>query len=182
MKNFYLLNIAFLFMISIGFSQERKITKSGTITFEASVPSFEEVKATNNSVSCILNTNTGELASLALVKGFRFKVALMEEHFNENYIESNKYPKATFKGTIKNFNLMSLSTDVPKTLVLNGILSIHGKTKEITTSVTLKKIKNDIELQSQFIVTPSDFDIHIPKVVSKKVAETVTIKIDFLLK
>ena len=67
-------------------SQGRYITKTGEINFEASVPSFEEVKAKNSNVSAILNSDNGEFATLALMKGFRFKVALMEEHFNENYI------------------------------------------------------------------------------------------------
>ncbi len=179
---FSFLHITFLFMIFTGFSQERKITKSGSITFEASVPSFEEVKATNNTVSCILDTSTGDIASLALTKGFRFKIALMEEHFNENYLESTKFPKATFKGTITNFELKNLNSKVPKILTLRGILSIHGKSKEINTNIAVKKINEDIELKSEFIVTPADFNIQIPKIVRNKVAETVTIKIDFLLK
>src|SRR5688500_14963512 len=86
-----------LLLLSAGVSAQKMITKTGKVTFEASVPSFEEVKATHDAVTCVLNPATGEIASLALIKGFRFKIALMEEHFNENYIESNKYPKATFK-------------------------------------------------------------------------------------
>ncbi len=87
--------IAFVVLIALcSFApiQEKKLTKTGTITFEASVPSFEEVKGKNTAVTCILNTSNGEIAALALMKGFRFKVALMEEHFNENYIESSKFP------------------------------------------------------------------------------------------
>src|SRR6187549_3993369 len=83
-------------------AQDKMITKTGKVTFEASVPAFEEVKAKNETATCVLNPTTGEIASLALMKGFRFKIALMEEHFNENYIESDKYPKATFKGKIEN--------------------------------------------------------------------------------
>ena len=90
-----------------GFSQSKLITKTGKITFEASVPAFEEVKAKNESVTCILNTENGEIATLALIKGFRFKIALMEEHFNENYIESDRYPKATFKGKIDDFKMLT---------------------------------------------------------------------------
>ena len=88
--------VVFLFLTGIGtaFSQGKFLTKSGAITFEASVPSFEEVKATNDKVTAIINTETSDIAALALVKGFRFKVALMEEHFNENYAESDKFPKA----------------------------------------------------------------------------------------
>ena len=83
-KNIFFL-LLFIFTISFNYAQERFATKSGVVNFEASVPSFEEVKATHNSVSAILKSN-GDFASLALVRGFRFKVALMEEHFNESYL------------------------------------------------------------------------------------------------
>ena len=98
--------LSLLIVISLSsFAQTKMFTKSGKISFEASVPAFEEVKAKNESVTCVLNPSTGEIASLALIKGFRFKVALMEEHFNENYIESDTYPKAIFKGKIDNFDV-----------------------------------------------------------------------------
>ena len=100
-----ILTILLVFFTTISFSQEKRITKNGLINFEASVPSFEPVEAKHNNVSAILNIATGDIASLALVKGFRFKIALMEEHFNENYTESTKYPKATFKGKIENFDV-----------------------------------------------------------------------------
>ena len=103
MKKIFLVQLFLLTTIS--FAQDRVITKNGKVTFEASVPSFEEVKAKNESVTCVINSQTGEIASLILVKGFRFKTALMEEHFNENYIESDKYPKATFKGKIENYKI-----------------------------------------------------------------------------
>ncbi|HJS01288.1 MAG TPA: YceI family protein [Flavobacterium sp.] len=176
-KTITLLTLIFCFL---GFSQDKKSTKTGEITFEASVPSFEEVKATNKGVSCILNTQTGEIAALALVKGFRFKVALMEEHFNENYIESGKYPKAIFKGKIENFDASKL-TDAPQKFTINGTLVIHGKTKNITSVALIKKSASKIEIDTNFSVQPEDFDIKIPSVVSKKVAKTVDVKCHFSL-
>jgi hypothetical protein len=162
------------------FAQDKKITKTGKITFEASVPSFEEVKAKNETVTCILNIKTGEIASLVLMKGFRFKMALMEEHFNENYIESDNYPKATFRGIIQGFNWHIIGT-APKDFKMKGKLELHGKSKEIVTTVTLRKVDNDLEIISDFNVNSDDFNIKIPKVVSKKVAKTVNIKTDFLV-
>ena len=100
----YLFYILF-FVSAFNFAQEKYLTKTGELSFEASVPSFEEVAAKNNSVTALLNTENGEIAVLALIKGFRFKNALMEEHFNENYAESTKFPKALFKGQIVNFSL-----------------------------------------------------------------------------
>ncbi|MBC7846123.1 MAG: YceI family protein [Flavobacterium sp.] len=163
------------------FSQDKKITKTGKIVFEASVPSFEEVKAKNESVTCVVNIKTGEIASLALMRGFRFKIALMEEHFNENYIESDKYPKATFNGKIMSFDWNSIGS-TSKEFKMKGILEVHGKSKEITTSVFLKKVDGGLEIISNFNVNFKDFDIDIPKVISMKVAETVNIKTNFLVK
>lgn len=163
------------------FSQDKIITKNGKVTFEASLPAFEEVKAKNDGVTCVINTKTGEIASLILVKGFRFKVALMEEHFNENYIESDKYPKSTFKGKIENFDISKL-TDATKDYTLKGKLELHGKTKEISITAKIKKTSSGVSLLSDFIVNTDDFGIEIPSVVSKKVSKKVTIKLDFILK
>lgn len=161
--------------------QEKKMTKTGTIIFEASVPSFEEVRGKNSAVTCILNTSNGEVAALALMKGFRFKIALMEEHFNENYIESSKYPKANFKGKIENFDVSKINT-TSEDYTIKGKLELHGKSKDITTTAKIKKIGTDIEVKTNFPVNISDFDIEIPSVVSKKVSKKVIIDCNFLLK
>lgn len=162
------------------FAQDKYLTKTGTVAFEASVPSFEEVKATNNSVTAILNTENGEFAALVLIKGFRFKNALMEEHFNENYAESHVYPKATFKGSVNNFNVSKLNQNTP--LTVSGELSFHGKTKTLK-NVSIKAIQKDgfIVISGVFKVVASDFDIDIPKIVSNKIAETIDVSFDFKL-
>ncbi|MFC4738521.1 YceI family protein [Flavobacterium ponti] len=172
---FYVLNV------SICMSQEKMISKSAVVTFEASVPSFEEVKATNSNVTFVLNTKTGEIASLALMKGFRFKVALMEEHFNENYIESDKYPKAIFRGKIEGFDVNAL-TDTSKDFVINGKLELHGKTVAIKTNAKMSKSSSGISLQSNLSVNASDFDISIPSVVKNKVSNKINISISANLK
>jgi hypothetical protein len=163
------------------FAQTKLVTKTGKITFEASVPAFEEVKAKNESVTCILNSANGEIASLALLKGFRFKVALMEEHFNENYVESDKYPKATFKGKIDNFDSSKLTAS-GKDYTIKGKLELHGKTKDITIIAKIKKTDNGVEIDSNFTINTDDFDIEIPSVVSKKLTKKVAVNLDFTLK
>jgi polyisoprenoid-binding protein YceI len=175
--------ITLLILLSFGFiqAQEKMITKSGKITFEASVPSFEEVKATNESSSCVLNTATGEIAALALMKGFRFKIALMEEHFNENYVESDKYPKATFKGNIEKFNL-SILDKTAKDFIIKGKLELHGKSKDVNIPAKIKKNEKGIEIKANFSVNADDFAIEIPSVVSKKVSKKVNVHLDFILK
>lgn len=179
MKKYTLL----FFILSVGsmLAQDKMTTKTGQMVFEASVPSFEEVKAKNESVSCILNTKTGEIAALALQKGFRFKIALMEEHYNESYVESDKYPKATFKGKIENFDLSKIDK-TGKSYTIRGTVELHGKSKEISINATIKKVDSGIEIKSDFVLNSDDFNIEIPSVVSKKVSKKVNVSLHFLLK
>lgn len=170
-----------LFAAFCGFSQSKKITKTGDIRFEASVPSFEEVKAQNKTATVVLNTETGEIAALALIKGFRFKIALMEEHFNENYIESDRHPKATFKGKVYGFDMNKLS-ETDREFTIKGMLELHGKSKEITVPAKIKKTDEGIALTTDFTVNSDDFNIQIPKMVSNKVSKKVNISIDCMLK
>lgn len=162
-------------------AQDKLICKSGVINFEASVPSFEEVKATNKSVTVVLNAKTGEIASLALMKGFRFKIALMEEHFNENYIESDQYPKAVFKGKIENFDANSLTATL-KDFIVNGKLELHGKSVAVKTVVKMSQTSSGINLVSSFSVNASDFAISIPSVVKNKVSNKINIQLNAVMK
>ena len=168
-----------LFIGSISFAQNKYLTKNGNIGFEASVPSFEEVKANNNSVTAILNTENGEFAALVLIKGFRFKNALMEEHFNENYAETDKFPKATFKGNIDNFEL----SNIQKNYNLSGELSFHGVEKKMEQIPITVIINEDIiTFSGNFSANASDYDIKIPKIVKNKIAENVDVSFKFELK
>lgn len=172
--------VAMLLISVIAVAQKKMICKTGVITFEASVPGFEEVKATNKNVTVVLNPKTGQIASLALMKGFRFKVALMEEHFNESYMQSDKYPKAIFKGKIEDFDVNNL-TGTPQDFTINGTLELHGKTKAIKTIAKISKSENGINFESDFTVNVSDFGISI-SAVSYKVSSKVKIQLDALLK
>ena len=170
-----------LYVSNISIAQEKIISKSSIVTFEASVPAFEEVKATNNNATVVLNPATGEIASLVLMKGFRFKIALMEEHFNENYIESDRYPKAIFKGKVEGFDT-SLVTATPKDFVLNGKLELHGKSVPVKTVAKISKSASGITINSSFAVNASDFNIAIPSVVKNKVSNKINIQVAAVLK
>jgi polyisoprenoid-binding protein YceI len=179
MKQITFLILVLISVCAIG--QSRYLTKTGLLAFEASVPSFEEVAAKNNSVTVILNTENGDFAALALVKAFRFKNALMEEHFNENYAESDSHPKATFKGKIENFNVDSLSQN-DSALSIEGSLTFHGVAKDIKAfSLTLKMVADKIVLSGRFKVLVSDFNIEIPKIIKNKLSEEVSIVFEFEL-
>lgn len=174
-----------IFLVVLGsfffFNAQGKVsTKNGQVTFEASVPSFEEVKAMTKTASCVLNTANGEIASLILVKSFRFKIALMEEHFNENYMESDKFSKATLKGKLLNFDEKKLTENF-QTFTLDGKLDLHGKTVAVKIPVKIKKVKDVIEISADFKLNPADFDIKIPAAVSKKVAKEVDVSLNYIL-
>jgi hypothetical protein len=169
-----------LLAVTIAFGQSKYMTKSGSMSFEASQPSFEPIEATHSAVSALLNADTGELAVLALVRGFRFPLALMEEHFNENYIESHQYPKTSFKGSILNFDSNALSNQ-PRTVQLTGELSMHGVTKLISVSATITKSDEQITLKSSFSVKTSDFGIKIPSLVRKQIDENVQVEVSLPL-
>jgi len=178
MKNLFYLIIC---MCITSQAQNKFLTKTGMVTFEASVPAFEEVVAKNNAVTAILNIENHEFAALVLIKGFRFKNALMEEHFNENYAESDTYSKATFKGVIKDFSNAILQSE--KDIMLNGELFFHGKTKKIENiRTTLIKDHDIVKMSGSFNVKSSDFDIVIPKIVRNKDSEVVKITFNFELK
>lgn len=162
-----------------GFAQ-KLITKTGSIKFQASMPSYEEVAAENKSVSAVLEQSTGDFAALVLIKGFRFKVALMEEHFNENYMDSEKFSKATLKGKIENFDSTKI-TNTATNFTLKGDLTIHGKTKPVTVIVKISKAANGVNAIGTFEVKPEDFDIEIPGMVRKKIADKIKISYNFLL-
>jgi polyisoprenoid-binding protein YceI len=177
----YLLACISLLFISLQLSAQDKVsTKTGKVTFEATKPSFEEIKATHTNVTVVLNKATGELATLALVKGFKFKVALMEEHFNENYVESSKFPKTTFRGKIEGFDVTKLS-ETPKKHTVKGKMELHGVTQDIVFEAMISIKKGVIHIQGDYSVKASDFKIEIPSVVEKKISNDVKIYFDIKL-
>lgn len=170
--------ILMLLVISKSLSQNKYITREGIIEFESQIETFEPIKAKQNSVTSVFNSDTGEIAVLALVKGFRFKNALMEEHFNENYVESDTYPKTTFKGKILDF---SINSDQTKHF-MKGTINFHGVDKtydSIPVDVIIDKSK--IKLQGKFVTPVKDFNIKIPKIVSKKIAANINVNFELSL-
>ncbi len=161
------------------FYSQKLLTKTGSTNFEATSSSFEEIKASNNATTSILNASNGEFAAVVQMIGFKFKSALMEEHFNENYVESTQYPKATFKGKLTNFE--SIKTNGGKANI-EGILEMHGQKKKINTVAQLSKNGASYILLGNFMVKPEDFAIEIPSLVKNKIAKDIKISFNYLLK
>ena len=174
MKNLFL--ILCLSFSLIGMSQEKYFTKTGVVVFEASVPSFEAVKATHKNVTVLLNTESGALAALVLIKGFRFENALMEEHFNENYMESDTHSKANFKGRIEGFEMNAIG-ESKQPLVMVGAMTIRGISKEVSFDVHVSKLADFFFIDGMLIVNPTDFGIDIPGIVREKIAKNIKINL-----
>lgn len=176
----YLLFISVIFFSTFGVSQIKKNTQTGTIFFEGSVPSFEEIKAINKYVKSSLNCKTGELLCEVAIKKFQFRLPLMQEHFNTNYLESNRYPKARFRGKIIGFDWFAIGV-VPKEFVVTGKLEIHGVTRTISTVIKINKVNTAIEIKSNFRIKTSDYKITIPKIIQSKISEIIKIELNLLL-
>lgn len=171
---FLLFTVILTFNIQLISAQDKYFTKTGQITFVGSVDTFEPVRAIHQDVTAIFNVETQEVAALALVKGFRFKNRLMEEHFNESYAESDVFPKATFKGKII---YAEENLTAPK---ISGALKFHGITKNYQNIPT--SIENNgkaIIMVAEFDIDPTDFEIKIPKIVRKKIADQIRVSLRF---
>ena len=157
---------------------QKMMTRSGEVKFDASMPDLVEIAATNSGASCIFDKGTSEFVALALIKSFKFKSPLMEEHFNENYMESSKFPKATFKGKIINYDGKSNGKG---TYDLEGDLTIHGVTKKVRTKINLVESIGKVQATCNFTVKCKDYDIDIPSLVKEKFAENVKIAFNLSL-
>lgn len=169
--------LASLIICSIASVNAQKyFTKNGRVSF-FSKATLENIKADNNQVTSTLNTTTGELAFSLLTNAFHFEKALMEEHFNDNYIESAKYPRATFKGTITNINSVNLAKDGTYDITVTGDLTIHGVTKNITTPATITIMGGKVSAAAEINVKLKDYNIDIPAAVRNNIAETIQLAV-----
>ncbi|NER18475.1 YceI family protein [Spongiivirga citrea] len=167
----------FLVTTTIVTAQNKYETKNGIVSFNASTP-LENITAENIRVKALLNTDTGEFAALLYVRQFVFPNALMQEHFNENYLESDKFPKATFLGKLSDFDLKKPEGKY----ILKGSFMIHGVEQSVETTVDIDTQDEHLKLSSSFIIKPENHDIKVPKLVFKKIAQEVAVKVDCLLK
>src|SRR5258705_1888960 len=155
-------------------------TKSGKISFFSST-SLEDIAATNKSVISLLDTKTGDLQFAAFMKGFEFRKALMQEHFNADYVESSKFPKAEFKGQITNNSEINYTTNGIYTAKVKGKLTIHGVTKDIETTGTVTIKDGKLTLSSSFNVVVADYKIIIEKLYKDNIAKAIKVTVDCTL-
>lgn len=164
-------------MFSAQVNAQEWMTRMGKISFYSSTP-IENIEAVNNQVSAVLETQTGDVAFVVPIRGFKFEKALMQEHFNENYMESEQFPKATFKGNIVEINKVDFTKNGKHNVTAKGQLTIHGVTKTVTITGTLQVGKNSTIMASKFWVRPADFDIKISSIVASKIAEKIEVTVE----
>lgn len=159
------------------FTQAQKyLSRTSELKFDASVPNMVEIAAKNNKVSAILDATTGKFAVNALINEFKFKAPLMEEHFNENYMETSKYPNAKFSGQLINFDASKLANK--GTYEVEGDLTLHGVTKKVKTKMTLVLAGGKVSANCNFTVHAQDYKIDIPSLVKEKFAENIKVAFD----
>lgn len=173
-----IVKLLILFVITLSSFSQQYITRDGITEFDGSKAAFEPIKAKNNSSISIIDIENGGIAALIYIKDFNFRLGLMQEHFNENYLESNKFPKSTFEGDIKDFDFNKLTNDF-KNYYIQGKLTIKGVTQIVNTEAQLRLIDEKLELKCNFNILLSDFKIKIPRVVFKKIDEKVKINLNF---
>ena len=162
-------------------AQERFATRSGEITFLSETP-IENIAGDNRKATSVFDATTGAIEFAVLVKAFEFEKALMQEHFNENYMESNTFTKATFKGKVSGVGEDEMKKEGIYTVSVQGDLTIHGVTKPVTIPGTFTvDAAGALKAASDFMIKPEDYGIKIPGVVRKNIAEEikVSVKLDY---
>lgn len=179
MKKF-LLSISVVAMLSATAQEKVYSTKSGIVKFFSNSP-LEKIEAVNSQTTCKLSDKSGQLGFLMLIKGFKFDNSLMQDHFNENYMESSKFPKADFKGVVTNIASVNFTKDGNYPVTVDGSLTIHGVTKKITEKGFVEIKGGKVSLKSTFGVKIKEYGItgkYIGEKIANEVEVTVACKLD----
>jgi hypothetical protein len=153
-------------------------TETGSISFFSDA-AIEDISASNAMVGSLFNSATGDLVYIVKVKDFIFPKALMREHFNEKYMETEKFPKAMFTGKLKGFDTNAKGE---QNVTATGRLTMHGVTKDVQVPGTLQFEGGKAIMKAKFMVVLADYNIKIPKLVWQNIAEQIEVKIDFVYK
>jgi hypothetical protein len=174
-------SLSLVALVTLSSYGQRFITKNGHIWFHSEAP-LETIEAHNKQVNAALDIKTGDFVFKVLMKSFIFEKALMQEHFNENYVESDKYPNATFKGKVTNMDEIEFTKEGSYDAKIEGELTIHNETQKVNANGTFQVKSDMIHGISKFSVAIADYKISIPGAVAGKIAEVVDVNVDVKLK
>ena len=169
--------ILLILISSIGYGQVHKSTK-GNVNIFADGPT-EDISAKCKTAKAAMNSKTKEVAVSIVVNDFIFSNRLMQEHFQENYMETGSFPHATFDGFLQSSLDSTLSS---QTIQLKGTLTVHGVSKERSIPVTFTKTKSGYTAHSTFIVKTAEHNIDVPTIVWQKIGDTVEVSFTFTFK
>lgn len=173
-------SIILLMAFSMTTEAQKYFTDEGTVHFYSSTP-LKNIEAVNNHATAIFDKSNGRIKVQLRIQKFDFPNETMEDHFNERYMESETYPKASFDGKILNYDPQNYTPGTSHKINVKGQLQIHGVTNEVTKTGTVKITQDSIKTKSTFHVKLKDYDIEIPKVVTKKIAEEIKVTVNFVL-
>ncbi len=173
MKTISIILLAWLSFINQT-GQDLYACKNARVSLYSSAP-IEDIKATSNTGTSVYNASTGDLAFAVPIRSFQFEKSLMQEHFNDDYMESDKFPKATFKGKVNEHP--DLSKDGSYPITATGYFQVHGVTQSRTINGNLKVSNGVITMTSEFMVKCADHHIDIPKIVFHNIAESIKINV-----
>lgn len=176
---FFILSIIILTTTGTMMAQ-KYLTKNGTIRFYSDTP-MEKIEANNKQVKIALDISTGDFVFQVLMKSFEFEKALMQEHFNENYVESDKFPNATFLGKINNLKEIDVTKNGTYQANVEGKLTIHGVTKVIKEKGTFEISGDKITAKSKFNILLSDYNITVPGAVVNNISKSIEITVNAVL-
>lgn len=176
----YIFALIAIFALSLTMNaQDKYITKTGYVWFFSTTP-VEDIQAHNKQVASVIDVKKGNIAFDILIKSFKFEKALMEEHFNENYMESDKFPKSTFAGKISNFDVKNFKKNGLYNVQVEGKLTIHGVTKDVKHPGTIEIKDGKIYAKSKFPVSPEEYGIKIPAMAKEKIAKVLDVNVDMV--
>lgn len=168
--------IALFLSSTFGLFAQKYVTKTGTVKFYSHTQ-LEDIKAENRKVISVLDSKTGDMEFTMLMKGFDFTNDLMEQHFNESYVESTKFPKASFKGKITDITKVDFTKDGTYTAAYTGKMTIKDVTKDVTGTATFVVKGGKVSATSKIKIKPKDYNINIPATAAAKIAEEVEVDI-----
>ena len=154
---------------------QKIISRQGQVSF-FSYTSVENIKAQNNQVSSIIDLGSSKIALSMLMSAFVFEKALMREHFNESYIETDIYPKATFQGEIMDF---IPNANEPQVRIIKGVFTMRGVSEELEIKTKIEPNGNHLILSGSFETLVESYDINIPPLLAGNIAKTITV--DFII-
>ena len=179
MRRFALLVLLLIVFIQVKSQDSLWFTRTGHIYF-ISHTNIIDIDANHYQTGSFLNIRSGEMAFTLLMKSFQFTLPLAEEHFNENYVEADKFPKATFKGKILDFDPSKLEPDLDYQVVVQGDLTIHGITSAVKEPGTLHRSGNEIRAVSKFSILLDTYNIKVPNIVADRVAKEIPIDVKLI--